>query len=186
MMMDCNHRYICKVSDSIIAIIVDACNKIDWVSTRHRRLEQPLRDGKLIEFPFMMSSHKSFTSDETDLLQAAQPIIDIINALYPNHFWVHGEYSCLPPEGVIKFHLDEGWFHGICHRIHIPIITNKNCIMFWEHERFHFPAGEMYEINNKAMHSVINEGQTPRVHLIFDIIPEDDAFLALMKAKKST
>ena len=38
----------------------------------------------------------------------------------------------------------------------------------------HLPAGEIFEVNNKRVHSVTNGGSTDRIHLIFECYNTDD------------
>lgn len=54
-------------------------------------------------------------------------------------------------------------------RIHIPIVTNPNCIFTVGEESIHMKEGEIWEMNNdKLEHSVENNGDEDRIHLIID------------------
>ena len=54
-------------------------------------------------------------------------------------------------------------------RIHVPIITNENCIFNVGEESINMKVGEIWEMNNdKLSHSVVNGGDEDRVHLIID------------------
>ena len=54
-------------------------------------------------------------------------------------------------------------------RVHIPIITNPDCIFTVGDESINMKEGEIWEMNNdKQEHSVQNNGDTDRVHLIID------------------
>lgn len=54
-------------------------------------------------------------------------------------------------------------------RIHIPIQTNKNCFFTIGEETKNLKEGEIWEINNdKLVHSVSNDGDEDRIHLIVD------------------
>jgi aspartyl/asparaginyl beta-hydroxylase (cupin superfamily) len=54
-------------------------------------------------------------------------------------------------------------------RIHIPIITNSECIFTVGEESLHMKEGEIWEMNNdKLEHFVENNGDEDRVHLILD------------------
>ena len=56
------------------------------------------------------------------------------------------------------------------HRIHVPIITNNECIFTVNNEKVPMDIGYAIEINNLLPHSVNNKSATKdRVHLIFDI-----------------
>lgn len=71
---------------------------------------------------------------------------------------------------VIKTHKDVGTITAVSHRIHIPIKTNKDCVFTIENEHKHLGAGEMWMIDNVGRHhSVVNNGDTHREHLIVDL-----------------
>ena len=59
-----------------------------------------------------------------------------------------------------------------CHRIHIPIITNPDCIFEIDGEERNMKEGEIWEISNvKKPHSVQNKGVSDRIHLLIDWDP---------------
>lgn len=54
-------------------------------------------------------------------------------------------------------------------RIHIPIKTNPDCVFNVGDESINMKEGEIWEMNNdKLKHSVINNGDKDRIHLIID------------------
>lgn len=54
-------------------------------------------------------------------------------------------------------------------RIHIPIITNPDCIFTVNEDSINMKEGEIWEMNNGQLkHSVHNNGEEDRVHLIID------------------
>lgn len=75
----------------------------------------------------------------------------------------------LPKGNCIARHYDKGKHFIECNRIHIPIITNPECIFEIDNERRNLKVGEVWEINNNAKpHAVFNNGDTDRVHLLLD------------------
>jgi hypothetical protein len=63
---------------------------------------------------------------------------------------------------------------NLCRRIHIPIITNEECIFEIAGEEMHMKSGEIWEISNvNKMHSVKNGGKTDRIHFLIDYAPVD-------------
>ena len=75
-------------------------------------------------------------------------------------------------------------------RVHVPITTNPGCWMAFEEEgrwlpdhwerpevflpgRTHFAAGHAYTFNAVRRHAFGNDGETDRVHLIFDVLRRD-------------
>jgi hypothetical protein len=72
---------------------------------------------------------------------------------------------------TIPRHKDKGSLTAKTHRIHIPVITNKECIFTVEDDSRHLEAGQIWIIDNVGRyHSVENKGQNNRVHLIVDAI----------------
>lgn len=75
----------------------------------------------------------------------------------------------LPKGNSIPRHYDKGKHFIECNRIHIPIITNAECIFEIDNERRNLKVGEVWEINNNAKpHAVFNNGDSDRVHLLLD------------------
>jgi hypothetical protein len=57
----------------------------------------------------------------------------------------------------------------VSRRIHIPIITNPDCIFTVGKNALNMKEGEIWEMNNdKQEHSVVNNGDEDRIHLIID------------------
>jgi hypothetical protein len=57
----------------------------------------------------------------------------------------------------------------VARRIHIPIITNPDCIFIVGDDSINLKEGEIWEVNNdKKKHSVHNNGDEDRVHLLID------------------
>ena len=68
-------------------------------------------------------------------------------------------------------HIDSGKTLNVGCRVHIPIDTNENVIFIIDGEEKNMKEGEMWEINNREkMHSVSNNSEFDRVHLIIDYI----------------
>jgi len=72
---------------------------------------------------------------------------------------------------VIPRHRDKGPLTAKTHRIHVPVITNTGCIFSVGDESKNLPAGQIWIIDNvNRYHSVGNNGDSDRVHLIIDAI----------------
>jgi quercetin dioxygenase-like cupin family protein len=74
----------------------------------------------------------------------------------------------LLPGGHITEHQDMNFSLAHSHRVHIPIITNDRVLFNVGQETITIKEGEVIEINNRRIHSVLNKGETGRVHLILD------------------
>ena len=79
----------------------------------------------------------------------------------------------LPKGEEIVPHYDVGEYFSKRNRIHIPIITNKDCLFQIEEELKNMKEGEIWEINNnEKYHSVKNKGNEDRIHLLIDFQPK--------------
>lgn len=72
------------------------------------------------------------------------------------------------PGGVIHPHVDANPAARWPHKVHIPILTNDRVAFFVDPDRHHFDEGHAYEVNNLGVHAVSNDGDTERIHLIFE------------------
>lgn len=71
----------------------------------------------------------------------------------------------------VSTHTDGGDYLSTVRRYHIPIITNDEVFYVVNEEKIHMDKGECWEINNFKPHSVLNNGEEDRVHLLIDIMP---------------
>jgi len=75
----------------------------------------------------------------------------------------------LKPGGVITSHIDEGLYAASYRRFHLPLVTNPNVRFTVGNVTRHLKEGLLYEILNKQLHSVINDSDEDRLHLIMDM-----------------
>jgi hypothetical protein len=59
------------------------------------------------------------------------------------------------------------------HKIHIPVENNGDSYFFLEGKKFSLLEGDAHEVNNSLKHSVVNNGETDRIHLIFEYLDFD-------------
>jgi hypothetical protein len=90
--------------------------------------------------------------------------------------WVDGpvirsEVISMPRNTRIRTHKDQSDLLYLSRRFHIPIITNEQCIFTVEDEKFNLKEGNIYELNNRKYHSVENNSNKDRIHLIVDLLP---------------
>lgn len=74
----------------------------------------------------------------------------------------------LPAGCFVGKHFDLGEHLVTCRRIHIPIQTDPAVIFTVENTEFHIESGTLTEINNQKEHSVINNSDVDRIHLMVD------------------
>ena len=81
------------------------------------------------------------------------------------------QLASLPPGGVISTHRDIGILTKI-HRLHIPIITKEGVNFFVRKNKYYLEPEHLYDLNNVFMHSVTNNSDINRIHLLIDMLPE--------------
>jgi hypothetical protein len=77
----------------------------------------------------------------------------------------------LAPRGVITVHRDKGAALTEVHRCHLPIITNKGVQFFIDMIPHMLETGTGYEFDNTRRHSVENNSDERRIHLLCDVMP---------------
>jgi hypothetical protein len=79
----------------------------------------------------------------------------------------------MPPGGVIHPHIDANPAARWPHKIHLPLTTNPGVVSFFGGAERRLPVGEAVEVDNLSPHWVRNEGETDRIHLIFEYYDAD-------------
>lgn len=79
----------------------------------------------------------------------------------------------LPAGGHIPEHSDIGAVFVKSHRLHIPIASHPKVIFTVAQESKFLAEGEVWEIDNCSSHSVINNSEIDRIHLIADWLATD-------------
>lgn len=77
------------------------------------------------------------------------------------------------PGGIIHPHVDASPSAKWPHKIHVPLTTNDRVRFYIKPQTYHFKIGEAVEVNNLDVHAVANEGETDRIHLIFEYFDRD-------------
>lgn len=86
---------------------------------------------------------------------------------------VHAEIVSMNPRSRIRTHKDVGDALYLLRRFHVPIKTNNQAFFIVEDEQFFLREGIAYELNNSKYHSVKNNGEESRIHLIVDVLPSE-------------
>lgn len=101
-----------------------------------------------------------------------QPIIDHLEKIHNGKV---GKclFIKLPAGKNVLEHSDQMDYLGAVRRHHLAIQTNENVLFFVNNESKNMQVGDCWEINNSLKHSVINNGNTDRIHLLIDIMPNE-------------
>lgn len=139
-------------------------------------------EGKWTSIALMSITGKSdsiyafnFDSKEivaTEALELCEYFKEILNSLHFEKAAVR--LLNLAAGAQIKPHSDHclGYEDGYF-RLHIPIITNPDLIFILDGQRLIMKEGECWYINANFTHSVVNNGNEDRIHLVIDGIRND-------------
>jgi hypothetical protein len=94
---------------------------------------------------------------------------------------VQADIARMPPIcGDTVLHTDTRYNQRYSRRYNIAISTNTDCWLYHRSYdlnsggmRDHINEGEMWELNNKIIHTAVNYGSTWRTHLIIDVMPQN-------------
>jgi hypothetical protein len=102
-----------------------------------------------------------------------EKLLPIMEAATRTYGYARSQYprvmlARMAPGGIIHPHVDANPAAKWPHKIHVPILTNPGVGFLVGDRVFHFPEGRAVEVNNLGRHAVRNEGDTDRIHLIFE------------------
>ena len=94
-----------------------------------------------------------------------------LNNYNQQQYYTHGvEINTLPSNTQIKSHIDDHRLVEETMRVHLVLETNNESYMTCNGEKRHFDQGECFIFNNLMLHSVENNGASPRTHLVVDFL----------------
>lgn len=102
-----------------------------------------------------------------------EPILDKVKTIYGEGSTPRCMLANLRPGCHIIPHRDIGLALRGSHRLHVPLITNDKVDFIINSDRKEMKVGRLYEFNNQLEHSVKNNGDESRVHLIIDYWHDD-------------
>ena len=123
---------------------------------------------------------KDWRSDyERPLWREWQPLLQpVLDAAVRPYGYARGVFprvmlARMAPGGIIQPHRDNMPAALWPHKIHVPLLTNDKVGFYIEPKTYYFPVGEAVEVNNLDVHAVKNEGDSDRIHLIFEYYDPD-------------
>jgi hypothetical protein len=151
--------------------IKEQINKLDWNEYQFRQ-KQYKNHSETLTIPLIWDEEKQLIKHwkdynifKTDL----NSISDILTTKLGKGYIETAILINLPKSKKIKPHIDAHIYFNSRNRIHIPILTNDMCIFEVAGEEINMKQGEIWEINNSDKpHSVTNNGETDRIHLLID------------------
>lgn len=144
---------------------VDVQSVAEWVSSigfeewpqQHRLPDRQIRPAMVTDLAW-----HGFGA-VTDALVAA-----VMSEHFPDATSYQRMLSVVMPGHHIDPHVDQhvpGW---LC-RVHVPLRTNPRSWFVIEGERHNLYEGSAYRFNTQLEHEVFNDGDSPRIHLMFDV-----------------
>ena len=128
----------------------------------------------------MLESTATRITKLNELYKLLCPLFEKVEEIRPDLEIFYTEINYILPGESIKPHRDNGggitarhWYLGGACRIHIPLVTNPLAVMTSSEESKHLPVGTIYEFHNNLDHFVVNNGDSPRVHLVMDLVPKN-------------
>ncbi len=175
-------RTLGQVDVTALQKAVSRLSKADWESTNRSKPNKfaALHDAQHIVFKFI-DDFSDWRRSHTlpDWEEWAPLILPVIREAVAPYHYEKGEFSrimlaLLPPSGKIKRHVDGAPAAQFPHKLHIPIVTNSKTFFCFDKQRFNFKTGGVYEVNNNIYHWAENNGESDRIHLIFEYFPVSD------------
>lgn len=77
--------------------------------------------------------------------------------------------SVVMPGDNIPEHRDEQPDNWIA-RVHVPLVAHDKAVFRCGGEDFNMQVGQAYLVNTLAPHAVMNYGDSPRIHFMFDVL----------------
>jgi len=171
-----NYTFLSKIDVSDLKNkIKELPNEIWDEHTLRQTLFEPHKHTQTLEIMWDMDSlqtnkigkiHSNYYKLDMELfLSKIKPIYELN---YGKGYFVRVLLVKLKSNTNIATHVDNGESLVNCKRTHIPIITNELISFTINNERKCLSEGEIWEIDNTKEHSVDNNSDEDRIHLIVD------------------
>lgn len=174
-----SYRILVSVNVSALKARVKALSDDDWAVANSEKPNKFNALGKaqhlVFRFPKDLMSHQN--SYDTALWPEWKDLIEpVIKEAVKPFDYTKGDsprimLAKLPKKSEVKKHIDKSPSAQFPHKIHIPLQTNEKVFFYADGEAVHMEVGRAYEVNNNQMHWAVNNGDTDRIHLIFEYFP---------------
>jgi hypothetical protein len=98
----------------------------------------------------------------------AGPVVSEIMRAFPACDAYQKMLSVVMPGHAIEPHRDEQSPRWLC-RVHVPLTSNDRSQFIVGGVAHVLIPGMAYRVNTLAEHAVVNDGDTPRIHFMFDV-----------------
>jgi hypothetical protein len=178
-----DQKIVCEIDKSIIDNILKNIKEEDWFVDDYRNRASCMQDtNSILIFHSVRcgdSPNALLTVEKRPLFARFYPLIlPVLDKLknYCDYNYHASFITRLNPRGTINKHADRGYFLEKCHRIHVPLKTNKGVTYWIDGKQYYWEVGNVYEFNNLLEHEVINNSDQERIHLILNLynLSEDE------------
>lgn len=127
-----------------------------------------------IIFRFVSRLRDWRTSFDAPLWNEWKPLLEpVMAAATADYGYARGAFprvmlARMGPGGVIHPHRDTNSAAKWPHKIHIPLTTSDKVTFTIDGVGYLLPEGGAVEVDNMATHAVTNDGDSDRIHLIFE------------------
>ncbi|HVY73049.1 MAG TPA: aspartyl/asparaginyl beta-hydroxylase domain-containing protein [Candidatus Paceibacterota bacterium] len=111
------------------------------------------------EFPHIVSWVQGYAKAKHSVVSRAQMVV-------------------LKPKMPVHKHIDVGLYYALRARYHL-VLSSEGSTMHAGNEQKVFHTGDVFVFPNTVMHWAYNEGDTDRIHLIFDLLPKSTLALCV-------
>ena len=169
-------KLVCSIDNEIIDNILEIIEEEDWTIDDYRNGAVNMSQTNSIPIFHSVkcgSDPNALLTVEKRVLfekfyHLTTPILNELKKYYDYNY--HASFiSRLNPHGIIGEHADRGSFLERCHRIHVPLKTNKNVTYWINGYPYYWEVGNVYEFNNLLVHRVVNNSDFERIHLILNL-----------------
>lgn len=171
-----NYKFISNINVNDLKLkIKELPDQIWHEHTIRQTLFEPHKHTETLEIMWDMESlqtnkigktHTNFYKLKIEtFLEIIKPLYE---SIYGEGYFVRVLLVKLKAKTKIAPHVDNGESLINCKRTHIPIITNDYVTFTVGGETKCLKEGEIWEIDNTKEHSVINDSNENRIHLIID------------------
>jgi len=143
--------------------------------------------GKSSSEPYAWDQYEEYSSARdaafdmkyTDIIKYCPETVKWLENVYPSNSYGRVRFMLLEAGGYIEPHTDTE--HSVLGAINIAITNPKNCYWKWsDGDTLEFEPGDVYAMNLSYQHSVINNSDQDRYHLIIHHYDSTKAWKSLM------
>ena len=169
-MIEFNYNFIGNIDVS--NIIVDF-NNLDWDYWTYRQETYDVH-SQTKAIPILIDYVETYSTKgiKSKFYGLLTPILSELETklkkFYGDGQIIRIELVNLPNKSKVKPHYDKGESLEEDNRVHLPLQTSKSVIFKVGGEEKNMKVGELWEINNKKLHSVENNDNMDRIHMIID------------------